>query len=80
MSLTIDLSEEQIAVLAAKARTTGISVEQYVSQLLERHLAPDSLQASWSNSKDADCDGISMEEIDAEIVAVRKSRYNYLEL
>jgi len=34
MTLTIDLSEDQAAAVAARARAQGMSTEQYVRQLL----------------------------------------------
>ncbi|MBZ5626875.1 MAG: hypothetical protein LAQ69_50600 [Acidobacteriia bacterium] len=38
MTLTIELSDEQQAALAAKAQTQGISAEQYARQVLEHDL------------------------------------------
>lgn len=38
MTLTIDLPDEQQAALTARARTQGISAEQYVRQVLEQDL------------------------------------------
>jgi hypothetical protein len=38
MTLTIDLSDEGIKTLAAKAQAQGISAEQYARQVLERDL------------------------------------------
>jgi plasmid stability protein len=40
MMLTIDLPDEQTAVLAAKARAKGLSVEEYARQVLQQELAP----------------------------------------
>jgi plasmid stability protein len=74
MSLTIDLPEEQTAALAAKARTLGVSAEQYARQVLEKHLAPEWLHKSWETATEAGLNDISMEDIDAEIGAARKSR------
>jgi plasmid stability protein len=73
-SLTIELPDEQKAVLSAKARARGISDEEYARQVLQHDLAPDWLQKSWKAAKDADLDQLSMEEIDAEIAAARKAR------
>jgi len=74
MPLTINLPEEQSAALAAKARAQGMSMEQYVRQLLEHDLVPEWLQKSWKLSKEAGLDRLSTEEIDAEIAAARKAR------
>jgi hypothetical protein len=74
ISLTLELPDEQNAALALKARTKGLSIEQYVQQLLEHDLAPDWLQKSWQTSREAGLDQLSMEEIDAEISAARKAR------
>jgi hypothetical protein len=68
-SLTIELAEEQKAALAAKARTKGLSAEEYARQVLEHDLAPDWLQKSWKTAKEAGLDQLSTEEIDAEIGA-----------
>jgi plasmid stability protein len=38
MTLTIELPDEQQAALTARARTQGISAEQYVRQVLEQDL------------------------------------------
>jgi hypothetical protein len=38
MTLKIELPEDKTAALAAKARTRGVSPEQYVRELLERDL------------------------------------------
>ena len=74
MTLTIDLSDEQSAALAAKARARGLSVEQYARQVLENDIAPEWLQKSWESSRQEGLDQLSGEEIDAEIAAARKAR------
>ena len=74
MTLTINLPDEQIAALAAKARAQGLSAEEYVRQLLEHDLVPGWLQKSWESAKEAGLDQLSMDEIDAEIAAARKAR------
>jgi plasmid stability protein len=38
MVLTIDLPEEEVRALAAKAQALGVSAEDYVRQVLERDL------------------------------------------
>lgn len=73
-SLTLELPDEQKAALAAKARTRGLSVEQYAREVLEHDLAPEWLQSSWKTAKDAGLDQLSPDEIDAEIAAARKAR------
>jgi plasmid stability protein len=73
-SLTIELPDEQKAVLSAKARALGLSDEEYARQVLEHDLAPEWLQESWQSAKAAGLDQLSMEEIDAEICAARKAR------
>jgi plasmid stability protein len=74
MTLTIELPEEQKAALAAKARALGVTTEQYARKVLEHDLVPEWLQRSWESSKQAGLNEISMEEIDAEIAAARKTR------
>jgi plasmid stability protein len=74
MSLTIDLPEDQTVALAAKARLRGLSTEEYAREVLQHDLAPDWLRASWANSRAKGLDGLSNEQIEAEIAAVRKSR------
>ena len=74
MTLTIDLSDEQTAVLAAKARARGLSTEEYVREVLQHDLVPEWLQKSWESSREAGLDGLSSDEIDAEIAAARKAR------
>jgi plasmid stability protein len=74
MTLSIDLSDEQSAALAAKAQARGLSAEQYARQVLENDLAPEWLQKSWESSRQSGLDRLSGEEIDAEIAAVRKVR------
>jgi len=72
--LTIELPDEQKAVLAAKAQAKGLSAEQYAQQVLEQDLAPEWLRKSWETSKAANLDQLSTAEIDAEIAAARKAR------
>jgi plasmid stability protein len=73
-SLTIELPEEQKAVLAAKAHAHGLSAEEYARQVLQHDLAPEWLQKSWASAKKAGLDRLSIEEIDAEIAAARQAR------
>ena len=72
--LTIELPDEQKAVLAAKAQAKGLSAEQYARQVLEHDLVPEWLHKSWETSKTAGLDQPSTEEIDAEIAEARKVR------
>ena len=74
MNLTIDVPDEEVAALKAKATARGISTEQYALQVLEEDLAPEWLRRSWSSAKDAGLDQISMDGIDAGIAAARKAR------
>jgi hypothetical protein len=41
MTLMIDLPEEEVTVLAAKAQAQGVSAEQYARLVLERDLRTD---------------------------------------
>jgi plasmid stability protein len=74
-SLTIELPDEHKAALAAKARTKGLSAEQYAREVLEHHLAPEWLRKSWETAKETGLDQLSGEEIDAEIAAARQARH-----
>jgi plasmid stability protein len=74
MRLTIDLPDVDVSALAAKARARGVSAEQYARQVLEHDLAPDWLRRSWESAAQAGLNQLSMDEIDAEIAAVRKAR------
>ncbi len=74
MNLTIDVPDEEVATLKAKATARGISTEQYALQVLEQDLAQNWLRRSWSSAKEAGLDQLSMDEIDAEIAVARKAR------
>ncbi len=74
MNLTIELPDEDVQALKAKATARGVSAEQYVLQVLEQDLAPEWLRKSWASAKETGLDQLSMEEIDAEIAAARKAR------
>jgi hypothetical protein len=74
MTLTINLPDEQTAVLAAKARARGLSAEEYALRVIEHDLVPEWLQQSWASSGQAGLDRLSMDEIDADIAAARKAR------
>jgi len=74
MNLTIQLPDQDVPALKAKATARGVSAEQYALQVLEQDLAPEWLRQSWASAKEAGLDQLSMDEIDAEIAAARKAR------
>jgi hypothetical protein len=73
VNLTIELSDEDVPILTAKAAARGVSPEQYVLQVLEQDLAPGWLRQSWVSAEEAGVSQLSMDEIDAEIAAARKA-------
>ena len=75
MTLIIDISDELLVALVAKARAQGLTAEEYARQVLQHDLAPEWLQKSWESAKQAGLDQLSMEEIDAEIAAARTGRH-----
>jgi hypothetical protein len=75
VTLTIDLPDEQTAVLAAKARARGLTAEEYARRVIEHDLVPQWLQQSWASSQEAGLDRLSLDEIDGEIAAARKARH-----
>lgn len=74
MNLTIQVPDEDVPVLKAKATAQGVSAEEYALRVLERDLAPEWLRQSWASAKETGVDQLSMDEIDAEIAAARKAR------
>jgi hypothetical protein len=74
MNLTIELPDQDVQVLRAKATARGVSLEQYALRVLEQDLAPEWLRESWASAKESGLDQLSMDEIDAEIAAARKAR------
>jgi hypothetical protein len=48
MNLTIQLPDEDVPALNAKATARGVSAEQYALQVLEQDLAPEWLRQSWT--------------------------------
>jgi plasmid stability protein len=74
VNLTINLPDEDVAALKAKAMARGVSAEQYALQVLEQDLAPEWLRKSWVSAKEAGVHQLSVDEIDAEIAAARKAR------
>jgi plasmid stability protein len=75
MTLTINLPYPEATALTAKALARGVSAEQYARQVLEHDLAPGWLRRSWESATQAGLDGLSMDEIDAEIAEARKARH-----
>jgi hypothetical protein len=74
MNLTIQLPDEDVPALKAKATARGLSEEQYALQVLELDLAPEWLRESWTSAREAGLDQLSTDEIDAEIASVRRGR------
>jgi plasmid stability protein len=73
-NLTIQLPDEDVPALQAKATAPGVLAEQYALQVLEQDLAPEWLRQSRTCAREAGVDQLSMDEIDAEIAAARKTR------
>lgn len=65
MTLTIDLPDEDIAALAAKARAQGVSAEQYARLVLEHDLKP----ASTPPRHISEVIRENMRQVPAEILA-----------
>jgi plasmid stability protein len=74
MTLIIELPDDRTAALAAKARARGLSAEEYARMVLEKDLVPEWLQSSWDRSQETGADRLSVDEIDEEIAATRKTR------
>ena len=74
MNLTIQVPDEEVPALKAKATALGISAEQYALQVLEQDLVPEWLRESWDRAKETGLHQLSMDEIEAEIAAARKAR------
>ena len=72
MNLTIELPEEDVQALKAKAQARGVSAEQYAVEVLVQDLAPKWLRKSWESAKEFGIDQLSMDEIDAEIAGARR--------
>ena len=64
--LTIELPDELIAALTAKAQTKGFSAEAYARQILEHDLVPEWLRKSWESSKAAGLDQLSRKDLLAQ--------------
>jgi hypothetical protein len=47
MTLTIELPEEEVQILAAKARACGVSAEEYARQALKRDLEEGAPEPFW---------------------------------
>ncbi len=50
MTLTIDLRDDEVALLAARARERGVSAEQYARTVLEHDLKSEPLRQPISQS------------------------------
>ena len=74
MNLTIKIPDEEVPVLKAKAMVQGLSAEQYALQVLEMDLALQWLRKSWEAARQTALDGLSADEINAEIADARKAR------
>ncbi len=74
MILTIQLPDEDMQALRAKATARGLSEEQYALQVLEQDLAPEWLRQSWAGANENGLNQLSADDIDAEIAAARKAR------
>ena len=74
MTLKIELPDDQTAALAAKARARGVSAEEYAREVLANDLALGWLQNAWTEARRTGADALSMDDIDAEIAAIRKAR------
>jgi plasmid stability protein len=74
MTLTIQLPDEQMAVLVVKARAQGLSAEEYAAQALRHDLTPEWLQRLWKSAEAEGLSDLSMEEIAAEIATARAAR------
>jgi hypothetical protein len=74
--LNIKLSDHQAAALAAKARARGVTAEEYAREVLARDLAPEWLQSAWEETRHTGADALSISDIDAEIAAARKARWD----
>lgn len=73
MNLTIQLPEETVPVLKAKATALGMSAEQYALQVLERDLAPEWLRKSWASAMEDGTDQLSIDEIDRDCGSTESS-------
>jgi hypothetical protein len=70
-------SEQKLAVEGLLGRT--VDADESISiRVLSSGAAPGWLQKSWESAKRLGLDGLSMEEIDAEIAAARKARHRVL--
>ena len=47
MTLTIELPEEEVRLLAVKARACGVSAEEYARQAIKRDLGEDAPEPFW---------------------------------
>lgn len=75
MTLNIELLDEETLALNAKAVACGMSAEQYVRRVIENDLAPEWLRESWKSAHAHALDELSLEDIDLETAAAKKSRH-----
>lgn len=72
---TKDLSSDEKAVLEGLLGRSMSEDECISIRTAEAPYAPEWLQSSWASARESGVDRLSMEEIDAEIAAVRDQRY-----
>lgn len=69
-----DLSPDQrLAIESLLGRSIGEN-EEIIIRTTDSSPAPEWLRRSWESAQEQGLDGLSSEEIDTEIVAVRKAR------
>ena len=64
MDLTIQISDEELPALQAKATVLWVSAEQYALRVLEQDSRPDWLWQSWDSAKETGVDQLSMDDRD----------------
>ena len=71
-----DLSPDQRMAIESLLGRTVAEGEAISIRTMASYSAPDWLQESWESAKRLGLDRLSVEEIDAEIAAARKTRRN----
>jgi hypothetical protein len=71
-----DLSPDQRMAIESSLGRVVAEDEAISIRTVARASAPEWLRKSWDSAKRLDLDGLSMEEIDAEVDAARKARRN----
>jgi len=69
-----DLSPDQRLVIESLLGRAIGENEEIIINTADLPLAPEGLKRSWNSAQEQGLDRLSTEEIDAEIVAVRKAR------